>query len=267
MSSFALAGSIPTEFGKLINMRYLHLESNKLSGTPRLLMLPGLVVRVYHFALIPSSFALAGSIPTEFGELINLTDLDLFGNLTDNVRWQAKFRASCSSASTCRASCCPTIDWLVRTAKLAQLILVDKSTTFFKNVLVCAGRVDPHRIRQAHQPVVPSSPRQQIGRYALFAQFTWCGTSLPLALKTSSFALAGSIPTELGELINLNGLSLGDNELSGAPSFAHFTWVGMGVRVYYLLFKRPHFRQGRSHRIRRADQPEYPLSPRQQIEQ
>ncbi len=47
-SSFALAGSIPTEFGKLINIKYLRLNDNKLSGTRSLLILPAVVVRVYH---------------------------------------------------------------------------------------------------------------------------------------------------------------------------------------------------------------------------
>jgi hypothetical protein len=42
--SFALAGSIPTEFGKLINMKTLTLHENKLSGTAALLILPGAVV-------------------------------------------------------------------------------------------------------------------------------------------------------------------------------------------------------------------------------
>ncbi len=52
-SSFALAGSIPTEFGELINLTYLGLGDNKLSGTPSLLILPSVVVRVYHFAERP----------------------------------------------------------------------------------------------------------------------------------------------------------------------------------------------------------------------
>jgi hypothetical protein len=68
---------------------------------------------------------------------------------------------------------------------------------------------------------------EQTDRYAPFAHFTWCGsTSLPLALKTSLFALAGSIPTELGELINLTYLNLNINNLSGAPPFAHVAWFG-----------------------------------------
>ena len=43
-----VAGSIPTEFGKLINMTNLILQWNKLTGTAALLILSGLVVVVYH---------------------------------------------------------------------------------------------------------------------------------------------------------------------------------------------------------------------------
>jgi hypothetical protein len=48
MFSSTLAGSIPTEFGKLINMQHLRLGQNELTGTPSLLILPGVAVRVYH---------------------------------------------------------------------------------------------------------------------------------------------------------------------------------------------------------------------------
>jgi hypothetical protein len=46
--SFGLAGSIPTEFGKLINMQTLWLQGNEFSGTASLFILPGVVVQVYH---------------------------------------------------------------------------------------------------------------------------------------------------------------------------------------------------------------------------
>jgi hypothetical protein len=60
-----------------------------------------------------------------------------------------------------------------------------------------------------------------------FAHVTWCGcTSLPLALKTSSFALAGSIPTQFGKLINMEFLHLNHNQLMGTHPFAHVTWCG-----------------------------------------
>ncbi len=79
-----------------------------------------------------------------------------------------------------------------------------------------------------------------------FAHFHRFGsTSLPLAFTTSSFALAGSIPTEFGKLINVETLWLSDNKLRGTPPFAHVAWLV--VRVYHFLYKRPHWRwQGRS---------------------
>jgi hypothetical protein len=87
------AGSIPTEFGELINLNELWLQSNKLNGTPPFAhftlfctqIVYHLLKKTFHLCWqahqhAGSSFALAGSIPTEFGELINLTDLRLFSN-------------------------------------------------------------------------------------------------------------------------------------------------------------------------------------------
>ena len=79
-SSVALAGSIPTEFGKLINVQTLYLYNNKLTGTPPFAQLTWFGSTSLPRALTTSSFALAGSIPTEFGELINLTYLNLEGD-------------------------------------------------------------------------------------------------------------------------------------------------------------------------------------------
>jgi hypothetical protein len=61
-------------------MKNLQLQVNKLSGTPSLLILPGVVVYESTICFKTSSFALAGSIPTVFGELIKLTELSLGGN-------------------------------------------------------------------------------------------------------------------------------------------------------------------------------------------
>ncbi len=105
-------------------------------------------------ALKTSSFGLAGSIPTEFGKLTNMTELVLGGN--------------------------------------------------------------------------------NLSGTPPFAHFTWCGsTSLPLALKTSSFALAGSIPIEFGKLIDMTILGLSVNQLTGTPRL--LILPGVVVRVYHLL--------------------------------
>jgi hypothetical protein len=52
-------------------------------------------------------------------------------------------------------------------------------------------------------------------------------TSLPLAEKDLPLALAGSIPTEFGELMNLQTLHLAYNILTGMPPFAHFTLLAI----------------------------------------
>jgi Leucine-rich repeat (LRR) protein len=148
----ALAGSIPTEFGKLINMKILNLDSNQLAGTPR-------------------SLVLAGS--------------------------------------------------------------VHESTTRFNNVLICAGRVDPHRVRQAHQHAAPLSQRQPTYGYGPVCSFylVWYYESTT-CFKTSSSALAGSIPTEFGKLINLKTLYLSFNKLTGTLRLLML--CGVVARVYHL---------------------------------
>ena len=57
-SPWGLAGPIPAEFGKLINMKTLVLNYNALSGTPSLLILPGerrLASKTYSFAMVMKS--------------------------------------------------------------------------------------------------------------------------------------------------------------------------------------------------------------------
>jgi hypothetical protein len=79
-SYFAVAGSIPTEFGELINLKFLALASNELAGTTAFAHFALFGTQVYHLLKNDLPLALAGSIPTEFGKLINLIDLALFEN-------------------------------------------------------------------------------------------------------------------------------------------------------------------------------------------
>jgi hypothetical protein len=78
--TFALAGSIPTEFGKLFNLIYLYLDHNELSGTP-----PFAHAAWFGRAILPLAekdlpFALAGEIPRELCQCVKLTRLKLGRN-------------------------------------------------------------------------------------------------------------------------------------------------------------------------------------------
>ncbi len=86
------------------------------------------------------------------------------------------------------------------------------------------------------------SRAQQLERYAAVRSFYRVFTRVYHLLKKTFHLLAGSIPTEFGELINLTELYLHFNSLTGAPPFARFTLVC--IRVYHLLKNTFHLRSG-----------------------
>jgi hypothetical protein len=68
---------------------------------------------------------------------------------------------------------------------------------------------------------------------AHFTLFFYPSTTLqPPAENNLPLSLAGSIPTEFGQLINMQYLSLGNNQLIGTPPFAHLTQFCTRSRVY-----------------------------------
>ena len=81
-------GLIPTEIGQLINLTWLDLSDNKLTGRwPKYEMVDqsttGILLILWHHR--------TGLIPTEIGQLINLTFLDLNSNkLTGRCPKQTK---------------------------------------------------------------------------------------------------------------------------------------------------------------------------------
>jgi hypothetical protein len=98
------SGLIPTEFGELSSLRCLNLGVNKLNGTHLLLLfLVGERQRAFNDNNT-SSFVLAGSIPTEFGELTGIESVCLENNqLTGTVRPVARLLmcALVGKATTC----------------------------------------------------------------------------------------------------------------------------------------------------------------------
>ena len=69
-----IAGTIPVEFGQLVNLQELVLWKNKLTGA---IVCP-IIHAFVRFADIPPFCA--GEVPKELGNLVNLTILYLSGN-------------------------------------------------------------------------------------------------------------------------------------------------------------------------------------------
>jgi hypothetical protein len=87
----APAGSIPTEFGKLINLGHLVLDNNNLSGTSLLLMLPGMGVPVYHLHNeLPKMVAVVAAV---------VAAVQVVLQVTSQVMVQAKICADALSVS------------------------------------------------------------------------------------------------------------------------------------------------------------------------
>ena len=68
-----ITGTIPAEFGQLVNLRTLRLFKNKLTGA-----VMSAYMRLCVLLTFPPCYA--GALPKELGNLVNLTSLVLFRN-------------------------------------------------------------------------------------------------------------------------------------------------------------------------------------------
>ena len=80
MTSCIPVGSIPTEIARLINLKKLKLQHNKLTGERPISKNSANGRPVYHMTFLMMSCILVGSIPTEIARLINLKILNLGWN-------------------------------------------------------------------------------------------------------------------------------------------------------------------------------------------
>ncbi len=145
---FALAGEIPRELCQCTKLTWLCLDTNQLAGTFRQNHCLQRWYTSLPLALRTPSFALAGPIPTEFGDLINLTHLGS-NDLTGTPRLLI----------------------------LPGLVVPESTTCFNQKRPLCVGRVDPHRIWQAHQHDAPLPLWQPIERYAPVRSFYLFGST------------------------------------------------------------------------------------------
>ena len=72
-------GSIPTEIGRLINLKCLYLQKNKLTGK-RPISNNFAIGRPFYHMIFDDVMLAVGSIPTEIARLVKLTELNLVTN-------------------------------------------------------------------------------------------------------------------------------------------------------------------------------------------
>jgi len=171
-----LTGSIPSELGKLSNLRYLYLYDNQLTGS-----IPSELGNLSNLTYLDlSDNQLTGSIPTELGNLSNLGWLELNNNeLTGSIPSE-----------------------LGNLSNLEQLELDNNQLT--GSIPSELGNLSNLEQLELDNNELTGSIPTELGNLSNLEQ-----------LHLYSNQLTGSIPTELGNLSNLEWLYLDNNQLTG----------------------------------------------------
>jgi len=220
-----LSGNVPAELSKLTNLTHLYLNDNQLSGKI-LVEISNLTDLMY---LHLNDNQLNGSIPPEFSKLNNLIRLSLdYNQLSGSIP-----------------------SGIGNFTNLTELFLNDNqlSGCYDPNLTNLCGQLSNYEISKGNNfdatwddfcnigtGACPCSETDYLSLVALYnatngvnwtntwnlsqPMSTWYGVTLNaegcvISLNLGSNQLNGTIPTELGNLTNLQSLSLGANELNG----------------------------------------------------
>ncbi len=193
LQSNDLTGTIPSQLGNLSNLVELNLQSNDLTGT-----IPSQLGNLFNLEVLDlSNNQLSGTIPTELGDLSNLEALDLSNN-----------NLSVSSS----------IFQKLNNLNLEQLDLSGN------NPLVNPLLSDYQALRALYDATNGDSWQNNEGWN--FSSPTppndlndWFGVTVEngrvTVIELEENGLTGSIPSELGNLSNLDDLLLSSNNLTG----------------------------------------------------
>ncbi len=258
LSSNQLSGGIPSELGNLTNLQHLALGDNQLSGgIPSEL---GTLTNLIHLYLNDNQ--LSGEIPSELGNLANLTDLSLANNQLSgailselgslsNLTWfkinnnylsgtpptELTNLTNLTSPDVDLGNNCLTTTGLDGTL---DTFLLDKDPDWKDTQTpLCTTQTE---IPQAECEALVAFYTSTDG-----ANWTtntdWLATTTPCSwygvtcagghvtgIAMVSNQLSGTIPSELGNLTNLQTLHLYDNQLSGAiptefGNLANLKWL------------------------------------------
>ena len=184
----SLTGTIPSELGNLADLNYLYLGANSLNGNiPKEL---GNLTNLSYLHIGNNS--LSGSIPKELGNLTKLTGIYLFSNDL--------------------------------TGAIPQEWIDIKNVNYNGNLLVGQGlsisSVERDALVALYNSTDGANWKDNTGWMGeVGTECRWYGVTCLSASVTQlslfSNSLTGTIPSELGNLINLEWLSLYNNSLSG----------------------------------------------------
>lgn len=195
-----LRGSIPEEFGKLMNLQYLNLASNQLNESiPSIL---GNLVNLKFLWILLNQ--LTGSIPPELGNLTNLQSLNLAGNQLNG-------------------SIPPKL------GDLTNLQFINLQTNLLSgNIPPELGSLSNLQTLWLHDNQFTGNIPQELGSLSNLQDLSLTVNQLSgdippeigdldklQFLTLWGNQLSGDIPSELGNLINLESLSLSYNQLKG----------------------------------------------------
>ncbi len=195
-----LAGEIPSELGRLVNLEELDLADNRLTGTIPLEL--GSLVNLEGLDL--SDNQLTGTIPLELGSLVNLEGLDLSGNqLTGTIPLEL-------------GSLSDLIELTLADNRLTGTVPLELGSLVNLQILTLAsnrltGTIPLELGNLGNLQILTLASNQLTGTIPLELG----SLSDLIELTLASNQLTGTIPLELGSLANLRKVSLAGNLLTG----------------------------------------------------
>ncbi|MDC1119549.1 leucine-rich repeat domain-containing protein [Gammaproteobacteria bacterium] len=206
--SNSLTGSIPSELGNLANLTYLQLSNNTLSGS-----IPSELGNLTNLTYLNlSNNSLSGSIPSELGNLTKLAAFSYTGNLITGSIPNGLGSEGPKISSIERNALVAlynSTDGVNWTDNTGWLGEVGTECSWF-GVTCSSGSVTQINL---YDNSLSGSIPAELGN---LVDLTTLNLSNPFLHDGNS--LSGSIPSELGNLANLTYLQLSNNSLSGVIS-------------------------------------------------